>query len=38
MAWFLKFGAELGLDAGGLSRDFWMLTLRAAFADEKGQP
>jgi len=35
MAWFVKFHQESGLDAGGLSREFWRLTLRGAFAEEK---
>ena len=31
MSWFLKFDGESGLDAGGLSRDFWRLCLAKAF-------
>ena len=36
MAWFLKFDGEGGLDAGGLSRDFWRLCLNRAFDEDLG--
>ena len=36
MSWFLKFDGEGGLDAGGLSRDFWRLCLSRAFDEDLG--
>ncbi len=36
MSWFLKFDGESGLDAGGLSRDFWRLCLAKAFDEANG--
>lgn len=36
MGWFVKFHQEVGLDAGGLSREFWRLALATAFSEEKG--
>ena len=36
MSWFLKFDGESGLDAGGLSRDFWRLCLSRAFDEDRG--
>ena len=36
MSWFLKFDGESGLDAGGLSRDFWRLCLAKAFDENNG--
>jgi len=36
MSWFVKFHQEIGLDAGGLSREFWRLTMCQAFSDKFG--
>lgn len=36
MGWFINFHRESGLDAGGLSREFWRLTLAHAFSEEAG--
>ncbi|KAJ8604498.1 hypothetical protein CTAYLR_000889 [Chrysophaeum taylorii] len=36
MGWFVKFHGEEGLDAGGLSREFWRLVMGRAFSDDFG--
>lgn len=36
MGWFVRFHGEAGLDAGGLSREFWRLTLARAFSEDAG--
>jgi len=36
MSWFVKMHNEQGLDAGGVSREFWRLTMDQAFNDTFG--